>query len=66
MGEGPISPVPIDVGTVCVRWSPVDIEAVPIPENRMDTGTVHAHANMPTGVQTPQKSDGHIMLLWML
>ena len=32
MGWGPISPILVDVGTICVHGSPVDTRTVPIPE----------------------------------
>ena len=66
MGRGLINPVLVDVGTVCVHESPVDVGTVPILESHVDTGTVHTYASMPTGVQTPQKSDSPTMPLWML
>ena len=66
MGRGPISPIPVVVWTVHVHKSPVDTETVPIPESRVNTRIVHAHTCMPTGVQTPQKSNGPTMPLWML
>ena len=66
MGWGPINPVPVDVGIVRVQRSPIDTGTVPIPESRIDIGTVHAHASIPTGVQTLQKSNVPTMPLWML
>ena len=53
MGRGPISLVPVDIGTVCGHGSPVDIETIPILESHVDTGTVHANVSMLTGVQIP-------------
>ena len=57
---------------------PVNVEIVPFPENHADTGTtpilssrinagpVHIHADMPTEVQIPWRSDSPTTPLWML
>ena len=66
MGQGLISPIPINAGTIRIHESHVDTGIVPIPEShvdvgtvpilesRIDTGTVHVHVRMPTEVQTPR------------
>ena len=54
VGRDPISPESVHTGTV------------PILENHVDIRTIHAHASMPIGVQTPQTSNSPIMPLWML
>ena len=53
MGRGSINLVLIDVRTVHIHKSPIDVGIVPIPESLVDTGTVHVHASMSSGVQTP-------------
>ena len=66
MGWGLISPVLVDVETICVHGSLVNVGTIPILESHVDTGTVHTYASMPTEVQTPQKSDSPTVPLWML
>ena len=66
MGRGLISLVPVDTGIVPTLKSYTNAGTIPIPESRIDIGTVHVHASIPIKVQTPQKSDDLKMPLWML
>jgi len=66
MGPGLISLVSIDVEIVHIRGSHVDAGTVHIHGSPINVGTVHVHGNMQIGVQIPQKSDGPVMLTWML
>ena len=54
MEWGPTSLVPIDARIVRIHGSPVNVK------------TFHIHRSMQIEVQTPQKSDGPVMLPWML
>ena len=66
MGQGPISPVPVDVGIFHIHGNPVDAETVHIHRSPVNVGTVHVHRNIQAGVQIPQRSDSPVTLLWML
>ena len=54
MEWGPTSLVPIDARIVRIHGSPVNVK------------TFHIHRSMQIEVQTPQKSDGSVILPWML
>ena len=56
----------VDVGTVPIPENYIGVGTIPILESRVDVGIVHVHANMPTGVWIPQRSDSPTTLLWML
>ena len=55
MGRGLISLVPVDTGIVPTLKSHANAGTIPIPESRVDIGTVHVHASIPIKVQTPQR-----------
>ena len=66
MVVGPISPVPIDTGTIHAHGSPVDVGTIRIHESPTDIGNVHDHGSMKEGVQIHRKSNGPEMRPWML
>ena len=53
MVVGPISPVPIDTGTIHAHGSPVDVGTIRIHESPIDIGNVHVHRSMKVGVWIP-------------
>ena len=53
VGRDPTSPVPVNPGTVPFPENHVDAGIAPILESRINAGTVHVHANMPTEVRIP-------------
>ena len=61
-----MSLVHVDAGIVPIPESHNNTGIVPIPESLVEIVTVHVHASMLTGVQTPSRGDDPIMPLWML
>ena len=58
----------VDTGTILILENHSETEVTLIPENHVDveTGTVHVHSSMLTGVRIPQMSDVPTTQLWML
>ena len=50
MGRGPISPIPVDVGTVHIHGNPIGVGTVHIRRSLINVEIIHVYGNMQTGV----------------